>query len=153
MWVPPEDVDPVVLHAPTRNGISVFGALHITTGRLITMFTSTFNAMTFQIFLNSVVTTEYSNAPLLAILDNSRYHHATVLSSWLDEHKQKIVLDFLPPYSPQLNPIERVWKLVRRLCVHNRYFPTLEALIQILTEQFEKWKEPNDTLRRLCAII
>ena len=35
-------------------------------------------------------------------------------------------LDFLPHYSPDLNPIERVWKVTRRLCLHNVYFPKLE---------------------------
>jgi len=53
------------------------------------------------------------------ILDNSRYHHAILLKPWLEKHQEEIQLDFLPPYSPKLNPIERVWKLTRRLCTHN----------------------------------
>jgi len=35
---------------------------------------------------------------------------------------------YLPPYSPELNPIERVWKLTRRLATHNRYFAHVEEL-------------------------
>jgi len=62
------------------------------------------------------------------------------------------MLDYLPPYSPELNPIERVWKLTRRLCVHNRYFPTLEEVIEVVETQFIGWKRRNNTLRRLCAI-
>jgi transposase len=31
-----------------------------------------------------------------------------------------MALDFLPPYSPELNPVERVWKLTRRLCLHTQ---------------------------------
>lgn len=153
MWVPPEDVDPVVLHAPTRKSVSVFGAVQIATGKLVTMITSTFDAITFQTFLELLVSHEYTSLPLHTVLDNSRYHRAVVLQQWLKMHDQEIILDFLPPYSPQLNPIERVWKLVRRLQVHNRYFPTLEGLTQALIEQFGIWKEPNDTLRKLCGII
>ncbi len=153
MWVPPEDIDPIVLHAPTRKGISVFGAIQLTTGRLVTFITPTFNAITFQVFLNQLISVNSADIPQYVILDNSRYHHAKLLSPWLNEHSQEIDLNFLPPYSPHLNPIERVWKLVRRLCTHNRYFPDIEILTQTLTRQFELWEKPNDTLRRLCVII
>lgn len=61
-------------------------------------------------------------------------------------------LDFLPPYSPDLNPIERVWKLTRRLCLHNRYFGFLDSVVAAVEDQFAEWTKPNDPLRRLCAI-
>jgi hypothetical protein len=76
----------------------------------------------------------------------------TLLSPWLLENFDKIQLDFLPPYIPELNPIERVWKLTRRLCTHNRYFEALEELIESVHEQFNDWPKPNDQMRRLCAI-
>jgi transposase len=58
-------------------------------------------------------------------------------------------LDYLPPYSPELNPIERVWKLTRRQCLHNRYFATLEEVIAAVEAQFGSWARRNDALRRL----
>jgi transposase len=58
----------------------------------------------------------------------------------------------LPPYSPDLNPVERVWKLLRRLRLHNQYFPTLGAVLSTVDEQFALWSHPNDALRKLCAI-
>jgi hypothetical protein len=51
-----------------------------------------------------------------------------------------------------LNPIERVWKLTRRRCLHNRYFPELDAVIEAAETEFDGWASRNDTLRRLCAI-
>ena len=39
-------------------------------------------------------------------------------------------------YSPELNPIERVWKRTRRNCVHNVYFSTLQALVDRVEQQF-----------------
>ena len=39
VWIPPEDVDPTVLQEPGRKGISVFGAISISDGRLITRVT------------------------------------------------------------------------------------------------------------------
>jgi transposase len=59
---------------------------------------------------------------------------------------------FLPAYSPDLNPIERVWKLTRRLSVHNRYFPELSDVVKSVEFQFDQWSTKNDDLRRLCVI-
>jgi len=89
---------------------------------------------------------------MLVVLDNARWHHAQSLKAWLYKHNDILNLCFLPPYSPELNSIERVWKLTRRLCTHNRYFPTLENLIDTVIDQFAQWEKPNDNLRRLCAI-
>ena len=55
-------------------------------------------------------------------------------------------------YSPELNPIERVWKLLRKLRIHNQYFETLDRLLREVSEQLTLWARPNDTLRRLCCI-
>jgi transposase len=47
---------------------------------------------------------------VVVITDNARYHHARLHKEWRASHVED-VLDYLPPYSPELNPIERVWKL------------------------------------------
>jgi transposase len=71
---------------------------------------------------------------------------------WREQHVTTFALDYLSPYSPELNPIERVWKLTRRLCLHNRYFGFLETVIFAVESRFSEWTHPNDTLRPLCAI-
>jgi len=152
MWVPPEDKDPILHHAPTRKSMSVFGGVRIDTGRLLTTTSENFNAKTFQEFLDYLINRTYRKRKMHLILDNSRYHHAKLLDSWRQDYKKDVKFDFLPPYSPQLNPIERVWKLTRRLCVHNRYFPELDDLVQTVEQQFKPWETSNATLRRLCAI-
>lgn len=152
MWVPPEDKDPILHHAPTRKSMSVFGGVRIDTGRLLTTTSENFNAETFQEFLDYLISRTYRKRKMHLILDNSRYHHAKLLDPWREDYKKDVEFDFLPPYSPQLNPIERVWKLTRRLCVHNRYFPELDDLVQTVEQQFKPWEKPNATLRRLCAI-
>jgi transposase len=152
MWIPPEEKDPIVLQEPTRFHISVFGAVNVGTGRLVHQMSETFNAMTFLDFLKNLLSFRTGSKIIHLILDNSRYHHAKLLEPWLDEHKKEIALDFLPPYSPQLNPIERVWKQARQKATHNRYFPALSDLVQAVQMQFSRWSQPNDTLTRLCSI-
>ena len=89
---------------------------------------------------------------VVVIADNARYHHARLHRDWRQQKAERFSVDFLPPYSPELNPTERIWKLTRRLCVHNRYFPSLGDVALAVETEFVNWTEPNDTLRRLCAI-
>lgn len=153
MWVPPEDKDPVVLHAPTRKSVACFGSVSLRTGKLVTAFEPTFNAESFQRFLKQVLRHRPRSKRLVLVLDNAKYHHARALQPWLHEHRTRLTLLFLPPYSPELNPIERVWKLTRRLATHNRHFPTLEDIMHAVRERFTTWEKSNRQLVRLCAII
>jgi transposase len=152
MWIPPEDIDPIVLHAPTRKSIAVFGALRIKDGSLETMKSERFDAKTFNEFLIGLLARRKRGKIMVVVLDNARWHHAKVLEPWLTKHQEKLLLDFLPPYSPELNAIERAWKLTRILCTHNRHFETLEELENTIQDKFDEWSIPNDNLRRLCAI-
>jgi len=152
MWIPPEDIDPVVLQEPTRKSIGVFGAVRISDGCLVTSQEKTFNSMTFLYFLKKLLPFRKPGCKMLVILDNARWHHAKALTPWLTEHQDILRLDYLPPYSPDLNNIERVWKLVRKLCTHNRYFAMLQDIADAVFHQFNLWCQPNNTLRRLCAI-
>ena len=152
MWVPPEDSDPVVLHAPTRKCIGTFGAVRVHDGRFVARKECKFDATTFLSFLKQLLRHRRRDKLMLVVLDNARWHHANMLKPWLKEHRFVLRLDFLPPYSPELNSIERVWKLTRTLCTHNRYFPTLEELVEVVFHQFDLWQNPDGVLRRLCAI-
>lgn len=152
MWIPPEEKDPIVLHAPTRKNMGIFGAVRPEDGNLVTSPAKIFNAETFKAFLAIVLRHHRKGRKIVIVLDNARWHHAKLLGPWLKKHRHILALDFLPPYSPELNHIERVWKLTRRLCTHNRYFPQLEDVIKTVIEQFSLWCKPNETLRRLCAI-
>ncbi len=152
MWVPPEETDPTLLHAPTRKSMALFGAVNLHDGQLVTQFSTTFDAVTFGDFLKKLVRHRPADRRLVLILDNARYHHATMLQPFLAERRRILSLLFLPPYSPELNPVERVWKLARRLCTHNQYFPQLSDLVTTVAGQLDLWKRPNRMLQRLCGI-
>lgn len=152
MWVPPEDIDPILLHAPTRKTVALFGAVQSRSGRLVTRFEPRFNAATFEPFLRQLLRHRARGRRLVAIVDNASYHYARALDPFLAAHREVLRLLFLPPYSPKLNPIERVWKLTRRLCTHNRYFPKLEELVEAVADQMRAWRKPNPVLHRLCGI-
>lgn len=71
MWVPPEDKDPVLLHAPTRKSIALFGAVQIRSGKLITMTASPFNSETFAAFLQLLARHRDRRRRTVFIADNA----------------------------------------------------------------------------------
>ncbi|MCH9756018.1 MAG: transposase, partial [Gammaproteobacteria bacterium] len=62
-----------------------------------------------------------SNAPAGPIWDNAGYHKSQAIRDFVK--KTNIELHFLPPYSPNLNPIERLWKIMHENVTYNRYYP------------------------------
>jgi transposase len=118
---------------------------------LITQKAPAFNADTFGDFLSYLL--ERSEGKLLLILDSAGWYRAQDLKKFFFENQNRLVGVFLPPYSPELNPIERVWRITRRQVTHNRYFGTIEDLEGALVSRFAKWDYPNKALRVLCASI
>ena len=155
MWVPPEVDDPVVLHHPTRKSVGYFGAVRLRDGKfLFEREDDRFDAMTTWHFLRQLRRcSRWAGRRVVVITDNARYHHAKLHAPWRAEQEPDFRLSYLPAYSPDLNPIERVWKLTRRLCLHNRYFSTLEGVVETVEGQFNRWKQPNEPLRKLCSIV
>jgi len=154
MWVPPETRDPVLLHSPTRKSVGYYGAVRLRDGKfLYRREADKFNALTCWKFLQHLQAISIrSQRRVVVITDNAKYHHARLHRVWREEHAARFALDYLPPYSPELNPIERAWKLTRRRCLHNRYFAHLDDVLHAVENQFVAWTQANNTLRRLCAI-
>ncbi len=99
------------------------------------MFAETFNGDVFVEFLK-VLVNNAKGKKLFVILDNVSYHKSKVVQDWLALNSEKIELHFLPPYSPDLNAVEFVWRTIRRRYTHNKYFPTLEDVFSALEQGF-----------------
>ena len=154
MWVPREETDPVLWHYPGRKSVGYFGAVRLRGGRgLFQKETGMFEGATFWPFLQRLrLASAASGRTVIVITDNAQYHHAKLHQAWRQEQAPAFTLDYLPPYSPELNPIERVWKLIRRRCLHNRYFLTLNEVVTAIAPRLRDWSRPNTTLQRLCGI-
>lgn len=150
MWAP-KGQQPRVLSPSVRHKVGFFGALNLKTGRLLTQEAPTFSGQTFGDFIRYLL--QSTQDKIYLILDNARWHRSRELKAFFDANRDRLILIFLPAYSPELNPIERVWRAIRRQVTHNRYFPSLEDLRQALLSQFTKWQIPNCVLKVLCANI
>jgi transposase len=58
---------------------------------------------------------------IYVILDNARYYRSEIVRTFVNENK-RIQLLFLPPYSPNLNVIERLWKFFKKKVIYNSYY-------------------------------
>lgn len=137
---------------PTRKSVACFGAVNLRSGTLVAQRATWFNGETFEAFLKVLLRHRAKGKRLVLILDNAKYHHSRSLTPLLRKYRRVLTLLYLPPYSPKLNSIERVWKLARRLATHNRYFATLDEIVGAVFEQFDCWRRPNAVLQRLCCI-
>jgi transposase len=66
------------------------------------------------------IRSQYGSKTVHLILDRSGYHKASLVANKAAE--LNIKLNFLPPYSPNLNPIERLWKVMNKMVRNNRFF-------------------------------
>lgn len=68
---------------------------------------------------------------VVVIIDNAPWHRGRLMTAVLEAHPH-LELYRLPSYSPQLNVIERLWRVLRRRATHNRLFDTMAALRRAL---------------------
>ncbi len=142
---------PYHLTPSVREKVAFLGAVSLKSGQLLTQEIPTFSAQTFQDFVRYLLEVTYGK--LYLILDNARWHHSQSLKDFFRKNQERLFLLFLPAYSPELNPVERVWRITRRIVTHNRYFASLEELRSSLMAQFALWNLPNSVLKVLCANI
>jgi transposase len=154
MWIPPEQRDPIVFHHPTRESMGYYGAVRLRDGKFIwRQERDKFCGDSFLVFLKDVYRVALrSGRKVVLVADNARYHHAKSLKPWLSKVSKHLIIEFLPSYSPELNPTERIWKLARRKATHNCYFSSLDDLSLSVEHIFNLWRKGNETLRKLCAI-
>ena len=91
----------------------------------------------------------YGKTPkIILILDNAKYFKAEIVRNWLKENP-KIKLEFLPPYSPNLNLVERFWRFAKEKLVKNKYYPkykTFRANVFRFLNHVDQYVEDLNTL-------
>lgn len=103
------------------------------------------NSETIQAFFTELRAENGSNKRIHLILDGAGYHRAKVVKDKAAE--LNIQLHFLPPYSPNLNPIERLWKVMNEHVRNNKYFATAKEFRNKIDEFF------TQTLPRIGDIL
>jgi len=111
-------------------------------GESCTLFLPEVNVKMMEIYLKEL-SEKYCDKETLLIMDQAGWHRSEKLKvPW------NIKLMFLPPYSPELNPIEKLWWWIRKEVTHNKIFKTLDDQMDAIEKEFKKLTK-ND-FSRLC---
>jgi transposase len=83
------------------------------------------NAHSFIEFMTRFVTTLDKNKKYIFVFDNGPAHKAKISKEFLENLGENIFIEFLPPYSPQLNCIETCWKIIRYHVTNSNWFQSI----------------------------
>jgi len=122
-----------VVRAPSgRQRLNVLGALHAISHQLITVTNESYINATSVCELLEKIAALGLCTPITVVMDNARYQRCRLV---LERASQLgIELLFLPPYSPNLNLIERLWRFVRKECLYNHYYEHFTLFKQAITD-------------------
>jgi len=84
------------------------GSYNYATGQMTVTFHEKGNYQNFKKHLRKLLYTYQYHSKIIMVVDNVRFHHAKLLEIFLMNHP-KLEIVYLPPYSPELNPVERAW--------------------------------------------
>jgi transposase len=107
-----------------RNRFSVLGAWEVATQTLHTVTTDAYVTATTVVALLLQLRAS-THLPITVVMDNARYQHCRLVMT--TAATLEIELLFLPPYSPNLNLIERLWKFTKRKVLYNKYYENYDA--------------------------
>lgn len=96
------------------------------TGEVYVEDHKSYDAQVFMSFLGNVLKL-YPTGNIVLILDNAKIHHAKLLTGFLQENP-RLHLEFLPPYSPNLNIIEELWGWLKTTVINNVFFHSREDI-------------------------
>ena len=113
--------------ASGRKRYNVLGALNFATKRVESVCNDTYITATQVVEMLEKLAASY-NHPIHIILDNARYQTCKLVKE--NALRLGIALHYLPTYSPNLNLIERVWKLVKSKVLNSAYFETFDCFCQ-----------------------
>ena len=111
----------------------IFGAINPNDGKYFGLILPKLDGENMQIFIEKFSKTVDKNEHVIMVLDGSRAHTTKMLKI-----PENITFHFLPPYSPQLNPIERLWGYLKRDYLSFKRYNNIEEVIQAGSDAWGK---------------
>lgn len=104
----------------------IFGAL-IDGKKLFYEFYDSLNSLTYKAFLSDFIVTLPKRKRYVFLFDNACYHKSSSIMKYLNRFS-RIKVEFFPPYSPELNPTETCWKIIKQNVTNSTYYPSIDAM-------------------------
>ena len=132
-----------------RQRLNINGAINIETMAAQIRFDETINAVSTVALLEQIAAAYPAAKKITVILDNARYYRSKVVAEYLQN--SRIELMFLPPYSPNLNLIERFWKFFKKQVLYNQYYETFRQFKSACEDFFDDLENYHQQLRSLLT--
>lgn len=116
---------------------AVYGALDYACGQLIARIDAQKNGDGFAQFLDQVAQ-RWPTGQLVLVMNNVSYHKAQAMRRWWAARHDRITPFWLPPYCPNLNLIERVWRFLKAKLACHRFWSDVDALQSAATTLLER---------------
>lgn len=134
VWLPKGEYPPVIETNSTRKRKNFYGFLNLKTGREHAFMTDKQNmGVTAEILQK--VRKLYPSQKLVIVWDNCGWHRGSKVTEWIEQDGDTETIHF-PPYTPQLNPQEHVWKAGRKAVTHNQF---IGEKLEEIAGQFEQY--------------
>jgi len=137
MWAL-KGTQPILRTFNSHEKINVIGVINPFEDEGIYGYIDSLNAANFETFLRKIVEVYGGSGKIYMFLDNARSHHAKLLKPFLESVKDQLELVFLPPYSPDLSEIEKLWQEIKSEVVYNAYYDTFDDFKNALTRAFRR---------------
>lgn len=135
---------PMVARQMIREYIYAYSAIAPQTGDCFSMIAPYCNTDAMNCFLNQLAN-QYSNYRIVLILDKAGWHISKNIRL-----PDNLLLMHLPPYSPELNPVELLWREVRRKHFHNKIFNSLDHVEDTLMAALAFYHNNSDLVKKLA---
>ena len=118
---------PTIETSGKRKGYKVFGLIDYFTGSFFSQCQEQrLTSETYAAYLKGVL--RKTRKHIVLVQDGARYHTSAAMRAFFEAHKDRLTVFNLPSYSPDYNPIEKLWKKIKVKGTHLHYFPTFQAL-------------------------
>ena len=118
---------PTIKTSGKRKSYKVFGLIDYFTGQFFYKgHEGKLNSENYIEFLNEVLAK--TNRHIILIQDGAKYHTSKAVNNFFEKQKNRLTVFQLPSYSPDYNPIEKLWKKIKEKGTHLKYFPTFQEL-------------------------
>ena len=132
-WIK-KGIDKPINQTASKTRINITGAIELETMKVISNQTESVNTESTVEFLQKIKDNYTDAAQIHVIADRASYHTSKKVKEFADQNS--IVMHFLPAYSPNLNPIERLWKVMNEEVRNNRYFSLVKEFREAITDFF-----------------